>query len=191
MRLRAPHLLALGATLLLAGCPGGRSQKAAVQASKRAPHAPEGGSVKVSERRGKIENFPCMECHDKVARTPVAQMKLPREGKHRELKFRHFPGMENCYRCHSGDNMDFLQLMTGVTVTFDESDRLCGQCHGEKHRDWQIGAHGKDVGGWRGQRHRYTCADCHNPHMPKHPKVKAMPGPKFPRGGIPKTGGGH
>ena len=43
-----------------------------------------------------------------------------------------------------------LHLASGERVPFDESYRLCGQCHGEKQRDWRAGVHGRRTGEWNG-----------------------------------------
>lgn len=137
----------------------------------------------LSARAGKLEHFPCQQCHDKID-----SAETPPEGppKHRGLTFAHFAGVENCYACHNRSDRDTLALLAGGTASFDESHLLCGQCHGEKLRDWEIGAHGKHVGGWRAQRHRLACTDCHDPHAPGRGTVTALPGPEFPAFGIPK-----
>jgi len=42
----------------------------------------------------------------------------------------------------------------------------CGQCHGDKYRDWRAGIHGKRVGQWDGEKSYFLCVNCHNPHSP-------------------------
>ena len=168
------------------GSPRGRWRLLAVPARQRAPTRGQDlppTKLELSAREGKLENFPCQQCHDKIAEsgTPVRG-----PSKHVGMTFAHFVGVENCYTCHNQANRDTLALLAGGTASFDESHRLCGQCHGEKSRDWNIGAHGKHVGGWRGQKHRLACTDCHDPHAPARPSVTAMPGPAFPDFGIPK-----
>jgi len=183
------HLAALVMVVLLAGCPGGRHSggKLDVAATKDG-----NAKVEVSQRAGKIKQFPCMQCHDKVARgIGVPGGVDPLKNKHRHLVMKHFKGMENCYRCHSALNMDHLQLQTAVTVTIDDSAELCRECYALKGKDWDIGAHGKSVGGWQGMRHRLTCVDCHDPHKPQLAPVQAMKGMPFPVSGIPKSEGGH
>ena len=59
-----------------------------------------------------------------------------------------------------------LRLASGDTVPFTESYRLCGQCHGDKFRDWRLGVHGKRIGRWDGQKVYFLCVNCHNPHTP-------------------------
>lgn len=135
-----------------------------------------------SNREGRLANFPCEGCHDKIE--AAAPPQGPR--KHRGLEFEHFDGAEACFTCHDEDNRDSLRLLANKTVSFNDVSMLCGQCHSEKLRDWKIGAHGKSVGGWAGVRNRLTCTDCHDPHAPGRPIVQALPPPPFPPLGIPK-----
>jgi len=48
-------------------------------------------------------------------------------------------------------------------VPFTASYELCGQCHGDKYRDWKVGVHGKRTGMWNGKKTYYLCVNCHNP----------------------------
>ena len=107
--------------------------------------------------------FPCMECHkDQHDRT------------RRELQFHdeqqavlaHGPGRW-CLDCHDLDNRNMLRLASGELVPFTESYRLCGQCHGDKLRDWKVGVHGKRVGRWDAGKTYFLCVNCHNPHTPR------------------------
>ncbi|TPV96991.1 MAG: hypothetical protein B7733_01870 [Myxococcales bacterium FL481] len=139
--------------------------------------------VTLSAREGKLEHFPCQQCHDKIDSDGQPP---PGPPKHPGLRFAHFQGVTNCYTCHHRSNRDQLTLLAGGTASFDESHRLCGQCHSEKRNDWEIGAHGKHVGGWRGERQRLACTDCHDPHAPARGTVTAAPGPDFPVFGIRK-----
>ena len=186
---RAGHIPALMAVLLacaaIAGCPYGQEVAPRPPVPQRA--VPADSTTTVSVREGKIADFPCMQCHDKVEPGRVP----PLEGKHRGMVFDHFEGATTCEVCHATQNMDRLKLTTGKLVTFDQPHELCGQCHGERYRDWKIGAHGKHVGGWRGQKRRLTCTDCHNAHKPGFDPVQAKEPPPFPARGIPKTHGGH
>ncbi len=166
--------------LMLLGCSDGAKEQ-----RKAAPLAAKPVLV-ISKRAGSIRQFPCMKCHNKV--TPRA-LKMPLTGKHEGMTFKHYEDVVACYTCHDKGNMDRLRLLAGPFVSFDESYKVCGQCHGEKLRDWKIGAHGKHVGSWAAERHRYSCTDCHDPHKPGPIKVKALPAPTFPRMGIPRTGG--
>ena len=125
-------------------------------------------------------------CHDKV---PYKPLEKGATRKHRDIEFQHFKGpAPACYTCHNPGDMNTLRLAGSETISIDESYRLCGQCHGEKLRDFNIGAHGKQVGSWLRIRHKLNCTDCHNPHRPAMPTTRALPPPPFPARGIPKGG---
>jgi len=83
-----------------------------------------------------------------------------------------------CLNCHSTYKRNYLHLMTGEDISFEESYRLCGQCHGTIYRDWKIGLHGRRVGQWNGKKLYLLCAHCHDPHKPRFRK---LPGKKPPR----------
>jgi hypothetical protein len=115
--------------------------------------------------------FPCMACH--------ADQKDPtrRElGFHDEQQsiFDHDAEHRWCLDCHDLENRDVLRLASGATVPFTESYRLCGQCHGDKFRDWRAGIHGKRVGQWDGAKTYLLCVSCHNPHSPAFKGVKEI-----------------
>ncbi len=134
----------------------------------------------VSPRSGKVADFPCSQCHDKVD----PQVLLGGETKKHEVSVTH--GGLACVICHDAAKTDRLRLLAGGTTSFDTAEVLCGQCHFDKLADWKIGAHGKEVGKWNGQRNRLACPDCHRPHDPAIAKVLAKPPPPFPKLGIRK-----
>ena len=72
-----------------------------------------------------------------------------------------------CLDCHDNAKRDVLHLSSGDPVPFTESYRLCGQCHGDKYRDWRAGVHGKRIGHWDGEKTYFLCVNCHNPHAPR------------------------
>jgi hypothetical protein len=115
--------------------------------------------------------FPCMECHKDV------KDKTRRElGFHDEQQsvFDHDSEHRWCLDCHDYENRNVLRLASGATVPFTESYRLCGQCHGDKFRDWRSGIHGKRVGQWDGAKTYFLCVNCHNPHSPRFKGVKEI-----------------
>ncbi len=122
--------------------------------------------------------FPCTRCHDKPddfnpnPRTLTAQ--------HTNIQLVHGSREQWCYDCHNPSNRDKLRLAGGRLVGFDTSYELCGQCHGEKLRDWRYGIHGRRVGCWNGQRQYLLCVNCHNPHSPKFKSMHPRPRPKRP-----------
>ena len=74
-----------------------------------------------------------------------------------------------------------MRLVNGEAIAFEESYRLCGQCHGPKLRDWRLGLHGKRTGHWRGEKEYRTCVECHNPHSPPFAALEPEPPPLPPR----------
>ena len=73
-----------------------------------------------------------------------------------------------------------LEKEYGERIGFDESYRLCGQCHGDKYRDWKVGVHGKRTGMWNGEKQYLLCVHCHNPHDPGFKPLQPMPPPVRP-----------
>ena len=140
------------------------------------------GNVTVVARQGAMRNFPCMQCHDKIDLPDGKGKRNP----HDDLRLQHFEGITNCALCHDLADMNQLRTLANVRLSFDESYRICAQCHGEKARDWRINAHGKQVGSWSGAKTRYGCPECHNPHAPTIASSQALKAPPFPQRGIPK-----
>jgi hypothetical protein len=131
----------------------------------------------LTKRSLALEMFPCSRCHENV------DMPFPsgNPGPHRSMRSEHMEDLWRCDVCHALEYMDELRLVTGERITFDESHRMCGQCHGDNFKDWKRGIHGKTVGSWRdGERHRFTCTDCHDAHAPKPDSMIALPGPYKP-----------
>ena len=100
---------------------------------------------------------------------------------HDEIVLKHGPTDERwCLDCHNSKDRDQLRLANGKTIPFEESHRLCGQCHGNIYRDWKIGIHGKRVGYWNGSKIYLLCVHCHNPHSPRFKPIKPLPPPLRP-----------
>jgi hypothetical protein len=122
--------------------------------------------------------FPCMDCHSEMKPNPKRRQL---EDYHQEIILRHGEKSRWCLDCHDEQNRDVLRLASGETIPFEESYRLCGQCHGLKLRDWKAGVHGKRTGRWDGKERRYLlCVHCHWPHQPRFPAIKPMPKPISP-----------
>jgi len=119
--------------------------------------------------------FPCTQCHDKPGDKTRREL-----GFHDDVKFEHDAEHRWCLDCHSNENRNVLHLSNGDPVPFTESYRLCGQCHGDKYRDWRVGVHGKRVGRWDGQKTYFLCVNCHNPHSPRFKPLKPEPRPRRP-----------
>ena len=122
--------------------------------------------------------FPCMNCHSEIKPNPQRRQL---EEYHDDIVLRHDEKNRWCLDCHDEQNRDRLRLASGKTIPFEESYLLCGQCHGEKLRDWKAGVHGKRTGRWDGKERRYLlCVHCHYPHQPRFPAIKPMPKPVSP-----------
>jgi len=122
--------------------------------------------------------FPCSECH---ADMEVDTIRRELEDFHDDIHLDHGPADRWCFDCHNPDDRDRLRLANGTLIGFDESYRLCGQCHGTIFRDWREGIHGRRVGYWNGAKSYLLCAHCHNPHAPRFPKIKPLPPPVRPQ----------
>jgi hypothetical protein len=107
--------------------------------------------------------YPCSDCHAGGGDTTRREL-----GFHEDIQEVFTHGIENrwCLDCHNNENRDVLHLSNGEPVLFTESYRLCGQCHGDKYRDWRAGVHGRRVGNWNGDKTYFLCVNCHNPHAP-------------------------
>ena len=121
--------------------------------------------------------FPCTQCH-----TEPGDPKRRELGFHDDIQgmFAHDKEHRWCLDCHDNKNRNVLHLSNGDPVPFTESYRLCGQCHGDKFRDWRVGVHGKRVGNWDGTKTYFLCVNCHNPHSPKFKPLKPEPRPRRP-----------
>jgi hypothetical protein len=120
--------------------------------------------------------FPCSFCH--------ADLKTDRTRRvvedHADIVLKHDEEHRWCLDCHDADNRDFLHLASGERVPFEESYRICGQCHGEKYRDWRAGVHGRRTGQWNGQKGYLLCVNCHSPHQPQFKSLAPQPAPRRP-----------
>lgn len=120
----------------------------------------------IPERSSQIEGYKCSVCHTKTLPELKASTKGNKKS-HWDKTLNHASAdIMNCTTCHTADNMDVLHSLTGDTILFDHSYKMCGQCHSGEFKDWQNGAHGKQLGGWAPPRVSKTCVNCHNPHDP-------------------------
>jgi hypothetical protein len=134
----------------------------------QAPAAPKAASASFDTPAPPFELglFPCTSCHNEPGNPQPRDL-----GFHDEVQpLQH--GSRWCLDCHDNKNRDVLHLTNGDAVPFPESYRLCGQCHGDKLRDWKVGVHGKRVGNWNGKKTYYLCVQCHNPHAPRFKGVE-------------------
>ncbi len=121
--------------------------------------------------------FPCMECHADMDPNPERRVL---EEFHDDIELAHDEENRWCMDCHDAENRNMLHSASGELIKFEESYKLCGQCHGPKLRDWKAGIHGRRTGMWNGQKEYLLCAHCHNPHSPRYESMKPEPAPLKP-----------
>jgi hypothetical protein len=121
------------------------------------------------------EYFPCSDCHEDE---PTDRTVRDLEDEHEDLELAH--GKLWCLECHAVEDRDLLHLADQRTVAFEESWRLCTQCHGSKLADWRAGVHGKRTGHWWGPKEYWNCVACHDPHSPAFKSLEPKPVPQPP-----------
>ena len=147
--------------------------------------------------------IPCTKCHDnKFVDRRVREL----QDEHTKLVFEHGGGRFWCYdACHKGTDMDSLVSLRGRRVSYDESYKVCGQCHFQR-LDWYFGGHGKrqgawenqreipkiaeelkvedrdQIGRWAGERTILNCTECHDAHSPSIKPFEPSPPPKVRSG---------
>ena len=161
--------------------PGARPVAAAVPApvqQKPAEAPPADLKVEVPPPPFSDGIFPCTGCHTKDF--PVNRTRRALTDMHTDIVLKHDEEHRWCLDCHDAENRDQLHLASGEPVPFEESYRLCGQCHGEKYRDWRAGVHGRRVGQWNGAKRYLLCVNCHSPHQPRFKPLPPKPAPLRP-----------
>jgi hypothetical protein len=123
--------------------------------------------------------FPCTDCHMDPELVNPNRRELTMA--HDEIVLDHAEGQRWCLDCHSSNDRDQLHLANGDLVPFEESYRLCGQCHGDKYRDWRAGVHGRRTGSWDGEKEYLLCVHCHDSHSPAFKPMTPEPMPRAPR----------
>jgi hypothetical protein len=123
------------------------------------------------------EYWPCSECHAPEDANPERRELVD---DHENIKLHHDEENRWCLDCHDLQNRDRLRLASGKLIKFEESYRLCGQCHGTIYRDWRAGIHGRRTGYWNGPKRSLLCVHCHWPHAPKFAALEPLPAPVRP-----------
>jgi hypothetical protein len=121
------------------------------------------------------EIFPCSDCHEGEE---VDRRRRELDDEHDDIELVH--GDLWCLSCHDTGDSDMLQLADTTPVGFEESWRLCTQCHGEKLPDWRAGVHGKRTGHWWGPKEYLNCVSCHDAHSPAFDPIEPKPPPTPP-----------
>ncbi|MGK5094837.1 cytochrome C [Deltaproteobacteria bacterium TL4] len=144
-------------------------------------------AFRVKTRKENLEAYPCSDCHLDEKPNPK-ERELKEE--HADLKLKHGEGRFWCLTCHHETERNYLRSMKNNLIDFDRPDRLCGQCHFQRQKDWLFGGHGKRFGTWEGVRQMYLCTECHNPH---DPTIKPQPPnpPPQPRKGLLRPPSAH
>ena len=120
--------------------------------------------------------FPCNDCHADME-SNATKRELVDMHDDISATFDHDSENRWCLDCHDLNSRDSLKLASGKLLDFKESYKLCGQCHGDKLRDWKVGIHGKRMGEWNGKKQYLLCVHCHNPHSPKFESMVPLPPP--------------
>ena len=121
--------------------------------------------------------FPCNDCHSELEPNPQRRQLIDM---HDDIVFDHDSENRWCLACHNTLDRDSLILAGGRLLGFNESYKLCGQCHGPKYRDWKLGIHGKRIGKWNGNKQYLLCVHCHDPHSPRFKGMQPMTTPRGP-----------
>ncbi len=178
MRSRAVRVLvALGASAAWLEARAEAAHAAPPAAPPAAAKDPEGELIQAKPPPFSEGIFPCKQCHDRPGDPTRRELAFHDEI---QAQFSHDAEHRWCLDCHDNANRDVLHLSSGAPVPFTESYRLCGQCHGDKFRDWRAGVHGKRIGRWDGQKTYFLCVNCHNPHSPRFKALKPEPPPVRP-----------
>ncbi len=164
-----------GAVFSAGGAPAGPEPPPAAQ-----PAPPASGDLQVPAPPFSEGIYPCSQCHNKDL--PVNRTRRKLEAAHDDIALQHGPPENRwCLDCHHADRRDFLHLANGEQIDFRHSYQLCGQCHGDKFRDWRAGVHGKRTGQWNGKKEYLLCVHCHNPHSPRFKPIEPLPPPQPPQ----------
>ncbi|MCK6549584.1 cytochrome C [Myxococcota bacterium] len=137
---------------------------------------PAANKVVVAPRTPLLTMLPCQDgrCH---TTGQISDEVVPLDDFHRGKLLNHGATIVWCAWCHSTVDLTKLRLLDGSEVGFDDGYMLCGQCHGDRLRDWHLGIHGRQTGSWAGVKTRLSCPACHNPHQPKFQPIEAKPAP--------------
>lgn len=186
-----------------------QARQAAIQAlTVRGESIDDAPPFTVTSREGRLEFFPCDDCHEGEPNTNVRVL----EDEHEDLSLQHGGGRYWCYdACHTPGKMNVLSSLRGEPIPFNKAYLLCGQCHFQRQKDWYFGGHGKragawenprqipvtydellvedreSIGTWQGERVIHNCTDCHNAHSPSIKPFKPSPPPQARSGLIRRT----
>lgn len=139
-------------------------------------------------RRGDVV-YECSRCH----RTAQAPERYPRLiAQHAKETVLNHGRNDFCLNCHHQNNRMAYVAHDGSEIPADRPSYLCGQCHGPRYRDWEMGLHGRPSGYWKrglGESQTLHCIQCHDPHAPRFASLEPLPGPQVR--GRPVEGATH
>lgn len=184
---RAASTMAAAFCLALMTAPSFAQESPSSAASREAlrfPGFPDAPPFEVVARRDDLFFYPCDQCHEFMeASDEVRELDAPHD-----VELEHGNGRMWCIQCHSMVDRNTLWTLLREPVDLDEAYIVCGGCHANRQKDWYFGAHGKRVGGWRGERVLYNCTHCHDPHSPSIQPRKPAPMPPV-RSGLERQDG--
>lgn len=179
-----PGVAAVALTACLSGCGEAVSARDAARDAARGTQAP--ASVQSATTLVEVPPppfsegvFPCSGCHAEPD-LPANRTRRPLVDAHDEIVLKHDEQHRWCLDCHDAGDRDQLHLASGELLPFARSYDLCGQCHGEKARDWRAGVHGRRTGSWNGRKEYLLCVHCHDPHAPRFKALAPQPAPMRP-----------
>lgn len=138
----------------------------------RAPSGPPRVETAGSDPHGRVASIACSTCHAIRQANLENRSAATLDEFHRGMSFNH--GDITCYACHNPNDSDTLRLADGSSVAYESVMTLCSQCHSKQAESFAHGAHGGMNGHWdlsRGPQMKNNCIDCHDPHVPRYPKM--------------------
>ena len=138
----------------------------------RKPSGPPRIELAGTDPQGRTGSVACSTCHSVRQANLENKTAATLDEFHQGMTFNH--GNITCYACHNPNESDALRLADGSSVTYENVMTLCSQCHSKQADSFAHGAHGGMNGHWdlsRGPQMKNNCIDCHDPHVPKYPKM--------------------
>ncbi len=138
----------------------------------RKPSGPPRIELAGNDPQGRVGSVACSTCHATRPANLENQTAATLDEFHQGMTFHH--GNITCYACHNPNDANTLRLADGSAVAYENVMTLCSQCHSKQAESFAHGAHGGMNGYWdlsRGPQMKNNCIDCHDPHMPKYPKM--------------------
>ena len=155
LHLRLARLAAAGLVLGVASC-GSDTQTISAAWVEALPAIDPDESIETPPPPFSEDIFPCTECHD--PEIPVNPKRRELTMAHEEIVLHHDEEHRWCLDCHTRETATSCTSPAATLVPFEESYRLCGQCHGDKYRDWRAGVHGRRTGQLERREDRTCCA---------------------------------